>query len=86
MNKLRRFALMAALLCGPVLAAVTEQSARYWRVGELALYVPAGKAGQVVLLISGAKGWQARETVRRAGARGRWHLGDRIDGPRISIW
>ena len=81
MNKLRRFALMAALLCGPVLAAVTEQSARYWRVGELALYVPAGKAGQVVLLISGAKGWQERETVaaRELAAGGTLVIG--IDGP-----
>jgi type IV secretory pathway VirJ component len=69
------------LLAGTVVAAVTERSANYWRVGELALYVPAGRAGPVVLLVSGAKGWQERETAAARELAGTGAVVVGIDGP-----
>ena len=76
-----RLALLLLLLATTPIAGAAERSLSYWRIGDLALYVPDGHASRVVLLISGAKGWQEREAAaaRALSAGGALVLG--VDGP-----
>lgn len=75
-----RIALLFLLLGAAPLAGAAERSLGYWRVGDLVLHVPEGEPSRLVLLISGAKGWQEREVTaaRALAAHGALVVG--IDG------
>lgn len=76
-----RIAVLLLLLGLTPSVGAVERSLDYWRVGNLALYLPAANPSRLVLLISGAKGPQEPDVAaaRALAAAGALVVG--IDGP-----